>query len=657
MKKLIFLSNLILINFYVNAQQYLNKDFNDLSLTSGGWTTQIITGTTDWFANSFNGDNFVKISNYNNNQNSSANTWLISNSVDLSSASTPFLSFETIMKFPGDALVLHVSTDYDGTSNPNSQGTWTDITSLATWDVDNTAWGSWTPSGGVDLTSYISATTYIAFEYTGSNTNGSTWEIDNIQINEGASPPPPTGLDTVSIYDIQYTTNSNGNSIYDGLEVYTGGIVTAVRSDSRFYLSSGSGPWSGIYVFSDLYTVNIGDSISFKGEVVEFFDLTEIKNITNFQNISSSNSVVANICSSASANSEAFEGCLVKVLGAVCNDPNSGFGEWVINDGSGDINVDDLLYDYPNPNLNTVYDVVGVIDFNFGNFKLLPRNASDINISNQPPPPPTGLDTVSIYNIQYTPNSNGSSNYEGNQVYTGGIVTALRSDSTFYLSSGSGPWSGIYVFSNLFNLNVGDSVTLNAEVVEYFELTELKNITNLQVISSGNLTNANSCNTAAVSTEEFEGCLVKVSNAICNNTNAGFGEWVINDGSGDINVDDLLYDYPNPTMNSVYDVTGIVDFSFSEFKLLPRSSSDVSQSVSIDENSITNFDFYPNPLNSDNLNVEVDKNSSILLYDYSGKIIRSFSLKPGINNLNLSNISKGLYLIKYGSETYMFSKI
>ena len=110
-------------------------------------------------------------------------------------------------------------------------------------------------------------------------------------------------------------------------------------------------------------------------------------------------------------------------------------------------------------------------------------------------------------------------------------------------------------------------------------------------------------------------------------------------------------------MNSVYDVTGIVDFSFSEFKLLPRSSSDVSQSVSIDESSITNFDFYPNPLNSDNLNVEVDKNSSIIIYDYSGQIIRSFYLKPGINNLNLSNISKGLYLIKYGFETYMFSKI
>ena len=86
------------------------------------------------------------------------------------------------MKWAGAALVLYVSTDYDGTSNPTQQGTWTDITSLATWDVDNTTWGNWTNSGDVDLTSYISPSTYIAYEYFGSSSSGSTWEIDNIII-------------------------------------------------------------------------------------------------------------------------------------------------------------------------------------------------------------------------------------------------------------------------------------------------------------------------------------------------------------------------------------------------------------------------------------------------------------------------------------------
>ena len=165
MKKLILISNIVLINYCVSAQ-YLDKDFNDLSLNSGGWTTQIIIDTTNWFVDSFGGDDFVKVTNYSNGQNVPSNTWLISPAVDLSSASQPMLSFETIMKWPGAALVLsYISTDYDGNSNPTQQGTWTDITVLATWDVDNTTWGSWTPSGDVDLTNYISSTTYIAYEY------------------------------------------------------------------------------------------------------------------------------------------------------------------------------------------------------------------------------------------------------------------------------------------------------------------------------------------------------------------------------------------------------------------------------------------------------------------------------------------------------------
>ena len=38
----------------------------------------------------------------------------------------------------------------------------------------------------------------------------------------------------------------------------------------------------------------------------------------------------------------------------------------------------------------------------------------------------------------------------------------------------------------------GDSVVMDAEVTEYYDLTELKNISNLQVISSGNIPVINS---------------------------------------------------------------------------------------------------------------------------------------------------------------------
>ena len=458
MKKLILISNIILINYCVSAQ-YLDKDFNDLSLNSGGWTTQIIIDTTNWFVDSFGGDDFVKATNYSNGQNVPSNTWLISPAVDLSSASQPMLSFETIMKWPGPALVLHISTDYDGISNPNQQGTWTDITALATWDVDNTTWGSWTPSGDVDLTNYISSTTYIAYEYLGSANSGSTWEIDNIKITEGSAPPPP----------------------------------------------------------------------------------------------------------------------------------------------------------------------------------------------------PPGIDTVSIYDIQFNNNTNGASNYEGSQVYTGGIVTAVRDDSSFYLTSGSGAWSGIYVYSNDYLLSEGDSVVLDAEVDEYYELTELKNVTNLQVISSGNIFSPSYCNTAAADSEEFEGCFVEVSNAICNNDNAGFGEWIVNDGSGDLIIDDLLFAF-TPILNQIYSVRGVVTFSYGAFKLLPRNGSDVAGFISVNETNENGFYMYPNPLNQSNLNITLQNNSDIRLFNLSGQLIKTYHLKSGNNILNLDFLENGLYIIKCNSKTYTIAK-
>ena len=459
MKKLIFLLNILLINFCASAQ-YLDKDFNDLSLTSGGWTTQIIIDTTNWFVSSFGGDDFVKASNYSNSQNVPSNMWLISPGIDLSSASQPMLSFETIMKYQGAALVLHISTDYDGTSNPTQQGTWTDITNLATWDVDNTAWGPWTPSGDVDLSSYISSTTYIAYEYLGSANSGSTWEIDNIKITEGSAPPPP----------------------------------------------------------------------------------------------------------------------------------------------------------------------------------------------------PPGIDSVSIYDIQFNNNSNGASNYESSQVYTGGIVYALRDDSSFYITSGSGPWSGVYVYSNDYLLSEGDSVTLTAEVVEFYELTELKNVTNLQVVNSGNTPITNNCSTGAASSEEFEGCLIEVTNANCNNDNAGFGEWIVNDGTGDVVVDDLFYAFV-PNLNTNYNVKGAVTYSYGAFKLLPRNSGDVSVFVSVEENKDAILKIFPNPLNQTYLNININTNNTLSLFDLSGKLIKTFDLKSGNNSLNLEFLNKGLYMVECNSKTYTIAKI
>ena len=274
MKKIkLFICLFFISSFSISQTIYLIKDFNDLSLTSGGWTTQVVVDTTNWYATDYNGDQFAKISNYDNG-NVPAEAWLISPGVDLSNSTQPNLSFGTIMKWPGAALTLYISTDYDGTSNPSVQGTWTDITSNATWDTNNASWGNWTSSGDVDLSNYVSNATYIAYKYTGTSSDGSTWEVDDILIKEGGS---GNNSNNVSIYDIQHTTSPTGDSPYANQQVSTGGIVNFVRYDGTFYLASGSGEWTGIYVYDTTLNAIVGDSITLDAEVVEYYNLTELK--------------------------------------------------------------------------------------------------------------------------------------------------------------------------------------------------------------------------------------------------------------------------------------------------------------------------------------------------------------------------------------------
>ena len=88
------------------------------------------------------------------------------------------------MKFTGDPLTLLISENYDGSSNPTNQGTWNNITNNATWDSDDTDWGDWIPSGDISLSNYLTSTVYVAFKYNGSSSDGSTWEVDDIIIED-----------------------------------------------------------------------------------------------------------------------------------------------------------------------------------------------------------------------------------------------------------------------------------------------------------------------------------------------------------------------------------------------------------------------------------------------------------------------------------------
>ncbi len=156
------------------------KDFEDNSITSGGWTMQNVTGNINWTTNSQGsgqgGAYYAQCSNYISPTNYSCETWLISPSVNLSGVANPVLTFLNAWKYNGTPLALLVSTDYSNGSP--SSGFWQPL--AFSQNAGNFAWKSDT----VSLSSYKMNNVHIAFKYLGSNADGSTWEIDDIAIRD-----------------------------------------------------------------------------------------------------------------------------------------------------------------------------------------------------------------------------------------------------------------------------------------------------------------------------------------------------------------------------------------------------------------------------------------------------------------------------------------
>lgn len=155
------------------------KDFEDESISSGGWSQQNIVGNVNW-ETSDQGSHpsfYGRISNFVNSSNVACETWLISPSFDLSNTSNPELFVESDVNYNGAALEVYVTINYTGDAATTS---WTQLS--VPLDTDNTGWNTFVPSGAVTLSGYKQAGVRVAFKYVGGSSNGSTWEIDDIKI-------------------------------------------------------------------------------------------------------------------------------------------------------------------------------------------------------------------------------------------------------------------------------------------------------------------------------------------------------------------------------------------------------------------------------------------------------------------------------------------
>jgi hypothetical protein len=293
---------------------------------------------------------------------------------------------------------------------------------------------------------------------------------------------------------------------------------------------------------------------------------------------------------------------------------------------------------------------------------------------------------VSIYDIQYTevpgPDNTYPSLYEGQEVITTGIVTGANfdnGDTMFFMSDPEGgAWHGIYVYDLETGPALGDEVEVTGTVSEYYGLTELGWCT-INILSSGNTVPAPISVTTLnlvvpAQAEQYEGCLVEVTNVEVTEAQDDYGQWYIDDGSGECQVDDEFFYLDSVVPPIVITVgmewaiiRGCLDYSYDEYGINPRFPADLIDEVSTNEYTVNaNSEFiscYPNPFNPETnalLSLKQESKIVMIVYNIKGEKVKTLvneNLPAGMHTIpwngtdeNGLSVASGIYFFKIDAK-------
>lgn len=543
--------------------------------------------------------------------------------------------------------------------------------------------------------------------------------------------------DATPIYDIQYNADATtDSSLMNGQQVAITGVVTAEfwGSDKNRYLhvQDSLGLYSGVIVFEyggwDGLDINSpsgitnsiaeGDSVLIYGTVTEYYGLTEVTDVTSASILGKSGGMAPLSLTVAEANDESAEGVLVEVNDVVVVDPDLGFGEWSVTDGTDTMVVDDKwdYYYWPEAG-DTLLSIVGVVDYNYGAYKLQPRLARDVVekgvtriqrvqqvlysdlLKTGRPTDSVGLDLTSDLSYLYE----DTVTLEGIVTMPTGLSYAGAGIKFIYQDENGGPWSGILSYdpdSTAFPiLFEGDRVRATGYVYEYStdhgNMTELFITENVDILGYG-------LDTPPVShvatgdlrwpetAEQWGNVMVRVSDLIVTNTNpAGSnfnnGMFAVDDGTGEVWVDhdsdsiQTWWEIVGPPQDSTEmdSITGWVyhhfdtysDTGVSTYKLAPLYVSDIAWEapvVAIDDNNLQPGQYalhenYPNPFNPSTrirFDIARDGNAKLIVYDILGRQVRTLvnrQITPGTYTVNWDGKNNSGQLV--GSGMYFYRLI
>jgi hypothetical protein len=110
-----------------NTIMAIEENF-DAQDSTGVFTAFSVSSGLDWTWGSFDENGYVSMNGYANGDEPASEDWLVSPAIDLSLLDGAGLHFQTAANFSGPDLEVLISTDYDGTSTPETGFTWIPLT-------------------------------------------------------------------------------------------------------------------------------------------------------------------------------------------------------------------------------------------------------------------------------------------------------------------------------------------------------------------------------------------------------------------------------------------------------------------------------------------------------------------------------------------------
>ncbi|MBN2392422.1 MAG: DUF11 domain-containing protein [Anaerolineae bacterium] len=185
--------------------------------------------------------------------------------------------------------------------------------------------------------------------------------------------------------------------------------------------------------------------------------------------------------------------------------------------------------------------------------------------------------------IQYNREANGDSMCVGDTVTVEGVVYAVYSSAGYAIAEDSGPWHGLYIYTggSASKPDIGARVQVTGTLAEYYNMTEIGYGSSFSELSSGNtpypasVVDVADIATGAATAESYESVLVEVHDVTVDNADLGNGEWSVTAGGSSVRVNDLGYVYTPSVGDYLSVVRGMLDYTFSDFKIEPRDADDV----------------------------------------------------------------------------------